>query len=168
MEKVEQTHSDSRTGRIERLAGVLAVAGGVLICFAAVLVTVSVAGRRLFNKPIPGDYEMVEISVGVAVFAFLAYTAAKSGHIAVDTFTLKLRPRVNAVIDGLWELVLAGFLGFFSWGLLTGGLNARAYGETLIQLAWPIWPVYVACSLLAALACLVTLAVALLKLGGGK
>lgn len=168
MEKVEQTHSDPRTGRIERLAGVLAVAGGVLICFAAVLVTVSVAGRRLFNKPIPGDYEMVEISVGVAVFAFLAYTAAKSGHIAVDTFTLKLRPRVNAVIDGLWELVLAGFLGFFSWGLLTGGLNARAYGETLIQLAWPIWPVYVACSLLAALACLVTLAVALLKLGGGK
>lgn len=168
MEKVEQTHSDPRTGRIERLAGVLAVAGGVLICFAAVLVTVSVAGRRLFNKPIPGDYEMVEISMGVAVFAFLAYTAAKSGHIAVDTFTLKLRPRVNAVIDGLWELVLAGFLGFFSWGLLTGGLNARAYGETLIQLAWPIWPVYVACSLLAALACLVTLAVALLKLGGGK
>lgn len=168
MEKVEQTHSDPRTGRIERLAGVLAVAGGVLICFAAVLVTVSVAGRRLFNKPIPGDYEMVEISVGVAVFAFLAYTAAKSGHIAVDTFTLKLRPRVNAVIDGLWELVLAGFLGFFSWGLLTGGLNARAYGETLIQLAWPIWPVYVACSLLAALACLVTLAVAVLKLGGGK
>lgn len=168
MEKVEQTHSDPRTGRIERLAGVLAVAGGVLICFAAVLVTVSVVGRRLFNKPIPGDYEMVEISVGVAVFAFLAYTAAKSGHIAVDTFTLKLRPRVNAVIDGLWELVLAGFLGFFSWGLLTGGLNARAYGETLIQLAWPIWPVYVACSLLAALACLVTLAVALLKLGGGK
>lgn len=168
MEKVEHPSRDRRAGGIERLAGLLAVIGGLLISFAAVLVTVSVVGRRLFNKPIPGDYEMVEISVGVAVFAFLAYTAAKSGHIAVDTFTLKLRPRVNAAIDGLWDLVLAGFLGFFSWGLLTGGLNARAYGETLIQLAWPIWPVYFACSLLAALACLVTLAVAFLKLGGGK
>ena len=162
MEKVEH----ARVGRVERLAGLMAIAGGILICFAAVLVTISVAGRRLFNKPIPGDYEMVEISVGVAVFAFLAYTAAKSGHIAVDTFTLKLRPRVNAVIDGFWDLVLAAFLGFFSWGLFAGGLNARAYGETLIQLAWPIWPVYIACSLLAALACLVTLAVALRKIGG--
>lgn len=162
MEKVEQP----RIGRVERLAGLLAVAGGILICFAAVLVTISVAGRRLFNKPVPGDYEMVEISVGIAVFAFLAYTAAKSGHIAVDTFTLKLRPRLTAVIDGIWDLVLAAFLGFFSWGLLAGGLNARAYGETLIQLAWPIWPVYLVCSLLAALACLVTLAVALLKIKG--
>ncbi|MCJ8057205.1 TRAP transporter small permease [Shinella curvata] len=162
MEKVEQP----RISRVERLAGLLAVAGGILICFAAVLVTISVAGRRLFNKPVPGDYEMVEISVGIAVFAFLAYTAAKSGHIAVDTFTLKLRPRLTAVIDGVWDLVLAAFLGFFSWGLLAGGLNARAYGETLIQLAWPIWPVYLVCSLLAALACLVTLAVALLKIKG--
>lgn len=162
MEKVEQP----RIGRVERLAGLLAVAGGILICFSAVLVTISVAGRRLFNKPVPGDYEMVEISVGIAVFAFLAYTAAKSGHIAVDTFTLKLRPRLTAVIDGVWDLVLAAFLGFFSWGLLAGGLNARAYGETLIQLAWPIWPVYLVCSLLAALACLVTLAIALLKIKG--
>lgn len=164
MQKVEH----ARAGRVERLAGLLAVTGGILICFAAVLVTISVAGRRLFNRPILGDYEMVEISVGVAVFAFLAYTAAKGGHIAVDTFTLKLRPRVNAVIDGVWDLILAAFLGFFSWGLLAGGLNARAYGETLIQLAWPIWPVYLACSLLAALACLVTLAVALLKIRGRK
>jgi TRAP-type C4-dicarboxylate transport system permease small subunit len=164
MQKVEH----ARAGRVERLAGLLAVTGGILICFAAVLVTISVAGRRLLNRPIPGDYEMVEISVGVAVFAFLAYTAAKSGHIAVDTFTLKLRPRVNAVIDGVWDLILAAFLGFFSWGLLAGGLNARAYGETLIQLAWPIWPIYLACSLLAALACLVTLAVALLKIRGRK
>ncbi|WP_432344432.1 TRAP transporter small permease [Shinella yambaruensis] len=168
MEKVEQPRPDHRAGWVERLAGLLAVAGGILICFAAVLVTVSVAGRRLFNKPIPGDYELVEISVGTAVFAFLAYTAAKSGHIAVDTFTLKLRSRLNAVVDGLWNLLLAGFLGFFSWGLLAGGLSARAYGETLIQIAWPIWPVYVTCALLAALACLITLAVAFRKLGGGR
>lgn len=168
MEKVEQSPRDRRAGQIERLAGMLAMIGGILICFAALLVTISVAGRRLFNKPITGDYELVEVSVAVAVFAFLAYTAAKSGHIAVDTFTLRLPTRVNAAIDGLWDLILAGFLGFFSWGLLAGGLNARAYGETLVQIAWPIWPVYVTCSLLAAFACLITLAVAFLKLGGGK
>ena len=64
--------------------------------------------------------------------------------------------------------VLAGFLGFFAWGLFSGGLSARTNGETLIQLPWPIWPVYIVCSVLAAIACLVALSVAACKVGGRK
>lgn len=149
---------------IDRLAAALAVAGGTLTCLAAALVTVSVVGRWLFNSPIPADYEMVEIAVGVSVFAFLGQTQARSGHIAVDTFTLKLPARVNATIDGVWDLVLASFLGFFAWGLFAGGMDARTNGLTLIQLPWPVWPVYLLCSVLAALACLIAVATAILKI----
>ncbi len=148
---------------VDRLAAALAVFGGTLTCLAAALVTVSVVGRWLFNSPIPADYEMVEIAVGVAVFAFLGQTQARSGHIAVDTFTLRLPTRVNATIDGIWDLVLAGFLGFFAWGLLAGGMDAKQNGLTLIQLPWPVWPVYLLCSLLAALACVLAVATAMLK-----
>lgn len=148
---------------IDRLAAALAIAGGTLTCFAATLVTVSVVGRWLFNSPIPADYEMVEIAVGVSVFAFLDQTQARSGHIAVDTFTLRLPARMNAAIDGVWDLVLAAFLGFFAWGLFAGGLDARANGLTLIQIPWPVWPVYVLCSVLAALACIIAVATAILK-----
>ena len=151
-----------------RLAPVIAILGGALLTIAAVLVTVSVLGRWLFRAPVPADYELVEVCIGVAVFAFLAYTQARSGHIAVDTFTLKVPARVNAFVDGAWDLVLAAFLGFFAWGLFSGGLSARANGETLIQLPWPIWPVYLVCSILAALACLIALSVAFIKLGGRK
>lgn len=148
---------------VNRLAAVLAVAGGILTCLAAGLVTVSVVGRWLFNSPIPADYEMVEIAIGVSVFAFLGQTQARSGHIAVDTFTLRVPARVNAAIDGVWDLVLAAFLAFFAWGLFAGGLDARANGLTLIQLPWPVWPVYLLCSVLAALACVVAVATAVLK-----
>lgn len=149
---------------VDRLAAALAVAGGTLTCLAAVLVTVSVLGRWLFNSPIPADYEMVEIAVGVSVFAFLGQTQARSGHIAVDTFTLKLPARVNAAIDGVWDLVLAAFLGFFAWGLFAGGMDSRTNGLTLIQLPWPVWPVYLLCSVLAALACIIAVATAIAKL----
>lgn len=149
---------------VNRLAAVLAVAGGTLTCLAAALVTVSVLGRWLFNSPIPADYEMVEIAVGVSIFAFLGQTQARSGHIAVDTFTLRLPAKVNAAIDGVWDLVLAAFLAFFAWGLFAGGLDARANGLTLIQLPWPVWPVYLLCSVLAALACVVAVATAIAKL----
>ncbi|MDQ6434892.1 TRAP transporter small permease [Mesorhizobium sp. LHD-90] len=157
-----------RLGLADRLAAGLAVIGGILICLAACLVTVSVVGRWLFNSPVTADYEMVEIGVGVAVFAFLGYTQARSGHIAVDTFTSRLPARLNAVIDGVWDLVLAGFLGFFAWGLYSGGMEARQYGATLVQLPWPVWPVYLVCAVLAGLACLIAVATALIKIGGRR
>lgn len=153
---------------VERLAAGLALIGGTLVCLAAVLVTISVVGRWLFNRPVPADYELVEVAIGVAVFSFLGYTQARNGHIAVDTFTLALPSRVTRVIDGGWDLVLAACLAFFAWGLLTGGLEARQYGTTLIQLPWPIWPVYLTCAVLAAFASVIGLSVAILKIGAPR
>lgn len=151
---------------LDRLTTLLGLIGGVLIMVAALLVTVSVVGLWLFLKPVPAMTEFVEILIGVAVFAFLSLTQARNGHIAVDTFTLNLPPRVNSVIDGVWDLVLAAFLALFTWGLWTGGLEKRQFGETLNQLAWQIWPVYIVCAVLAALACLTGLAVGLIKIFG--
>lgn len=170
MDPIEMQAADvePRAGRLERLAAIPALIGGVLVCFAALLVSVSVLGRWLFNKPIPADYELVEVAVGVAVFCFLSYTQARSGHIAVDTFTQRLPARLNAVIDGIWDLVFAGFLAFFAWGLYSGGMEARLNGMTLIQLPWPIWPVYLVCAVLAALACFVAICVGVLKIGGAR
>lgn len=157
-----------RRREVERLAAGLALIGGALICLAAGLVTVSVLGRWLFNRPVPADYELVEVAIGVAVFSFLGYTQARNGHIAVDTFTLAVPARVTRVIDGAWDLLLAACLAFFAWGLFTGGLEARQYGTTLIQLPWPIWPVYLICAVLAAFASVIGLCVAILKIGADR
>lgn len=151
---------------VERAAAIAAVAGGTLILFVAILVTASVLGRWLFNRPIPADYEFVEIGIGVAVFAFLPYTQVRNGHIAVDTFTQRLPARWNAIVDGLWDLVLAVFLGFFTWGLVSGAQESFQYNETLVQISWPIWPVYAVCAVLCGVAFLAALAVAALKAGG--
>ncbi|MEQ1953503.1 TRAP transporter small permease [Mesorhizobium sp. CN2-181] len=153
---------------LQKLAAVLAVIGGILTCLAACLVTVSVVGRWLFNSPMPADYELVEIAVGVAVFAFLGYTQARSGHIMVDTFTASLPARLNARIDGVWDLLLGCFLAFFAWGLFSGGLEARSFGMTLVQLPWPVWPVYMACALLAGLASVIAFVLAAVKIAGRR
>lgn len=147
------------------VATVAAVAGGVLTLAVAALVTLSVTGRWLFNKPIPADYEFVEIGVGVAVFAFLSYTQMRSGHIAVDTFTQKLPGRVNGAIDGVWDLVLAAFLGFFTWGLTSGARESFQYNETLVQISWPLWPVYAICAVLCSVAFFCAIIIGLTKLG---
>jgi TRAP-type C4-dicarboxylate transport system permease small subunit len=162
--------NESKSGRgIERLlwrfAGALAIGGGIVTLSSAVLVTLSVIGRWQFNATVPADYELVEISVAVSVFAYLSYAQLRNGHIMVDTFTSRLPRAVNAAIDALWSLVLAAFLGFFAWGLVSGGLEARDASETLVQLTWPIWPVYMVCAVLCGFACLMALATAFLRLG---
>ena len=150
---------------VERLAAAAAVAGGILVLPVAALVTTSVIGRWLLNKPVRADYEFVEIGVGVAVFAFLPYVQLRNGHIAVDTFTQRLPVRWNTVVDAIWDLLLAAFLGFFAWGLVSGAQESFAYNETLVQLPWPIWPVYAACAVLCTVAFVSAIAVAVLKLG---
>jgi len=149
----------------ETTATVTAIAGGVLVLAVAVLVTASVLSRWLFNQPIPADFEFVEMGVGIAVFAFLSYTQVRGGHIAVDTFTQCLPPRLNAAIDGIWALLLCAFLGLFAWGLASGAVEARQYNETLVQLPWPIWPVYALSALLCALACISAACTVLVKFG---
>ncbi|WP_144224762.1 TRAP transporter small permease [Mesorhizobium amorphae] len=162
-----QSGSPGRFARVaQQIAAAVAIAGGLLILIVAGLVTTSVIGRWLFSKPIPADYEFVEIGIGVAVFAFLPYTQMRNGHIAVDTFTQRLPVRLNARIDAVWDLVLAAFLGFFAWGLVSGAQESFQYNETMVQISWPIWPVYAICAVLAVVAFLGALAVAVLKFGG--
>jgi hypothetical protein len=48
----------------------LAILGGLLSCGMAALVTVSVTGRYLFARPVPGDYDIIGILCGCAIFSF--------------------------------------------------------------------------------------------------
>lgn len=69
--------------------------------FLAILMflgAVDVIGRYFFNMPIKGAYEYSEILLAGVVFFGLAYTASVQGHVMVDTFITKFRPRLQAVI----------------------------------------------------------------------
>src|SRR5262245_61354783 len=87
--------ADARPPLIERLAGAVAVLGGLLLLAMAGLVVVSVIGRRFFNAPVNGDFELVSMGAAIAVFTFLPYTQARRGNILVDTFTNWLPARAN-------------------------------------------------------------------------
>lgn len=148
------------TTLIERLSGAIAVTGGALSLAVALLVVVSVVGRRFFNAPIPGDFELVQMATAVAVFSFLPYCQARRGNIVVDTFTTRLPPRVNAIIDAFWDLVYAGMMGLMTACLAVGTLDHIRNGQTTMVLQFPIWPAIAVCTGLALLLAVVALATA--------
>lgn len=117
----------------------LAIFGGMLCCVMALLVTVSVTGRYLLSAPVPGDYDLVGIISGNAVFAFLPYCQLTRGNVVVDFFTTNLRPRAKAVLDAIGSLLYLLIAIVFTWRMYFGMLELRAFSEVIAAFNFYRW-----------------------------
>ena len=154
-------HQDSGAARIAR---VLALAGGFLLVGLAGLVTASVVMRWAGGEGVNGDFELVQMGLALAVFAFLPLCQAHRGNVMVDTFTTRLPARVQAAIDALWDLVYAGFAAFVAWRLSVGAAEALTSHTTSMVLALPLHYAIAACSAMAAFLALICVLTALRQL----
>ena len=147
--------------RLQSITGWVAIAGGALALAVAGLVVVSILGRWLLDGPVSGDFEYVQMATAAAVFAWLPYTQARGGNIAVDTFSARLPRAVTTALDAFWCLAYAGTLAFGAVALMHGALDARQSGETTMMVQIPLWPIIaivaVLCTLAAATAALTAL-----------
>jgi TRAP-type C4-dicarboxylate transport system permease small subunit len=153
-------HAEARPPLVERLSAVIAVLGGLLAVCIAILVVSSVIGRWLYNSPINGDFELVQMGTAVAVFCYLPLCQARRGNIVVDTFTGWLPHRVVDAIDAFWDLVYAGVMGLISVCLITGTLEHYRSGQTTMLLQLIIWPALGICAALCGVLALVALTTA--------
>ena len=126
------------SGRIERLARAVAVAGGMLLVGVMAMTVVSVCGRYFFNAPIPGDYELTELACGVAVFCFFPWCHVRHGNIVVGFFTGAMRPRRRAALDAVHGVVFTAVAGLITWRLFVGGVHKYLDGETTLFLGIPL------------------------------
>jgi TRAP-type C4-dicarboxylate transport system permease small subunit len=151
---------DPRPPLVERLSGTIAVIGGIVSLCMALLVVVSVIGRRFYNSPVNGDFEIVQIASAIAVFTFLPYCQVRRSNIVVDTFTTWLPARTNSLIDAFWDLVYAGMMGLMTTCLVVGTLEHYRTGQTTMLLQLLVWPAIAVCTVLSALLTLVALVTA--------
>lgn len=136
---------------IERVAAVIAILGGMLSICVAILVVASVIGRRFFDSPINGDFELVQMATAISIFSFLPYCQARRGNIVVDTFMSWLPRRGLDFVDAFWDLVYAAMMGLLSACLITGALEHYRSGQTTMLLQLIVWPALAIC---AALSCI--------------
>ena len=145
---------------IDRPSGALALLGGALLLALAGLVTVSVLRRWLTSQPINGDFELVQLGLALAIFAFLPWCQWRDGNIYVDTFTSRLPLRLQAWLDGWWALLYALVAALLARQLAIGAGDAMASGQTSMVLGLPIGRAIAACSVLAGFLAIVALATA--------
>jgi TRAP-type C4-dicarboxylate transport system permease small subunit len=154
-----QTGNSGFTGIASRVITVWALLGGGVLLAVVAVNMMSILGS-MFGKPFPGDFELTEMGVAVAVFAFLPYCQLTGANVSADIFTAGASKRLIAFFTLLGSLVALGFASLLIWRMFHGMLDQREYGYTTTILQIPHWmafvPVLVSLVLLA-LASLVTL-----------
>jgi TRAP-type C4-dicarboxylate transport system permease small subunit len=141
---------DQGTGAIGVVARALALVGGLTLLATAAMVTTSVLLRWSGRQPVPGDFEIVQMAMALVVFAFLPICQLRRGNIAVEMFTERLPPRVNAWLDAMWDVVYAGTAGLLAYTLALGAADVLANKTQTMVLTLPLWPALSATSVLAA------------------
>ncbi len=121
-----------------------ALFGGLVLVAISALTVVSVALRYLTSRPVPGDFELVQLGCALAVFAFLPWCQMRRGNVLVDIFTLKAPKRLNAGLDAFGSLLYSAFVALLLWRMYDSALDKFDFEETTMRLALPVWPIYAA------------------------
>jgi TRAP-type C4-dicarboxylate transport system permease small subunit len=124
---------------LHRACELFALGGGLVFVALTLLVTVSILGRWLLARAVPGDYELMQLGCAVGVSAFLPWCQLRGGHVIVDFFTARLGPRPRAALDALGAALLAACSALVAWRMVEGARALAAAGETTTVLALPIW-----------------------------
>ena len=123
----------------------------------AVMTVVSVIGRAVFGQPVPGDIEITQYVIAVAISSFFPYCLFSGGNLIVDFFTAKASERTRRVLDAIGALTLAFAMALFAWRTVVGTISVKSSGETSMVISMPLWWTYALmapCFVLATLAAL--------------
>ncbi len=130
--------------RLEHAARLAAGACAALSLFGIMLLMLlDVAGRYLFNSPVPGAAEIIELAMGVLVFAALPLVTAANEHIRLDYLSQAVRGRAQALTNALVTSISAGGMGLLAWRIADKALTVARYGDTTPFLRLPMAPIAV-------------------------
>lgn len=168
------------------LSHVMAILGGLMLSALILLTVFSVVARaldRLFHwmidtdtaaglgrwmidagvGPMLGTFELLEAGIAFVIFAFLPICQITGGHATVDIFTSAMSEGTNRVLRGLTEVVFAAILVLIAAQLFGGLMTKFNSGQTTLELQFPVWYSYAIALTGAALAALVAVYLAVVR-----
>jgi TRAP-type C4-dicarboxylate transport system permease small subunit len=144
-----------------RIIELWALAGGLLLVAIILMNAYSLVGDIVFGKPLAGDFELVEVGVAVAAFAFLPYCQLTGANVSADLFMQNVRPGVQAALSAAAGAIALAFAALLLWRMALGLVELRQYRETTTIFGFPIWLAYI--PILASLCLLVVAALISLR-----
>jgi len=124
----------------------LALAGGIAVFSLVILAVVSVSGRNLFNRPLPGYVDWIEQAMPLIAFIGVSYTQRLGGHIRMDVLVGQLRGRAQWMAEFVSTLVMLLVMVLLVWGTWSHFLRAFDFDapnwsrDSSLDIGLPLWP----------------------------
>jgi TRAP-type C4-dicarboxylate transport system permease small subunit len=146
---------------VTRLADALAAVAAVAIALLCLVTCWDVVARYLFNAPIRGSLEILDMLVCLSIFPALPRLCRRRTHISVDLIDAALTPRSRAALLRVIDLACAVALAVVAWRMSVYARKLLSYGDETLLLQVPLYPYAFLVSAMAAVAALTCIAVAI-------
>jgi TRAP-type C4-dicarboxylate transport system permease small subunit len=130
----------------ERIERVLALLSGMAVFGLMLLAVFSVSGRNMFNSPLPGYVDWIEVAMPLIAFLGISWTQRNGGHIRMDILVGRLKGRplwAAELVTTLVTLLLIVLLIWGSWAHFgrSFDINAPLWSrDSSIDIKLPLWP----------------------------
>jgi C4-dicarboxylate transporter DctQ subunit len=128
-------------GIVSHVEDWLNLASVFIIMFLMFFASAEIIGRYVFNFPIPGHVEIVELIMAGVVFFGIAYTQRVDGHVRMELFVTKvLRGRSYHIAEAITTALSLFVYLFILIYTFKAALFSLKVGDSTAYLYWPTWP----------------------------
>lgn len=138
MTSAEQITQHSERGLAKWLALTLNLIAGGALLLMMLITCLDVIGRYIFNKPLVGGVELIEVLLGVMIFMALPVISWRNEQVVVDILDPFVPPLLNLIRTLLFNLVTAIALVVIGQRIWSLGARASSHGEVTEYLHLPV------------------------------
>ena len=112
-----------------------------IVVILMAMVVADIFGRKVLNKPVPMSYEVGAFMLVFIVFMGLAYSQRQRAHIRVEFLTLRMSPKMRAIMDLLAFTLGIAIYGAIFYQTFKWSYHSFEIGEYVAGLVnIPKWP----------------------------
>jgi TRAP-type C4-dicarboxylate transport system permease small subunit len=142
---VKAGHSNSGfISSLDRLMKPFEDAANLIAAFAIFLLMIlgcaQIVLRTVFNSPVSGYIDMVELSMAGMAFLGAAYCQRLGSHIRMEILITHLKGRWIWAFEIVGTILAMGIIGVLIWYGWEHFLRSYQLGDTTIDAEFPVWP----------------------------
>lgn len=114
--------------------------GGLAILALMFMGVAQIVLRKLFNAPMLGYIDLVELSMATFAFLGAAYCQRLGDHIRMEILLTYMQGRALWLAEFVGTLLALGIVGVLVWYGWDHFMRAYELGDTTIDAQYPVWP----------------------------
>jgi len=133
--------ADSMVKVLSPVTDILSKIGSGVLVLMVIITVADVIGRKLFNLPVKGAYELGEMLLVVVVFLNLPNTEMQEGNVTIDILFVRFGQKAKRIIESLMYVLFLVMSVLFTWQLFVLASDEASGGFTSTTLNIPTSPV---------------------------